>query len=92
MVKFNLTCYTLVKWINRSVKICLFFSLYNNIKKPSELKQGSDYCLFKKGVKPMWEDPFNKHGGRWLISLEKKQRNSDLDKYWLEIVSSIVQY
>ncbi|KAK6641828.1 hypothetical protein RUM44_013546 [Polyplax serrata] len=67
-----------------------FWSLYNNIKKPSELKQGSDYCLFKKGVKPMWEDPFNKHGGRWLISLEKKQRNSDLDKYWLEIILCMI--
>ena len=35
----------------------------------------------------MWEDSANKHGGRWLINLEKKQRSSDLDKYWLEIVS-----
>lgn len=35
----------------------------------------------------MWEDSANKQGGRWLINLEKKQRNSDLDKYWLEIVS-----
>lgn len=36
----------------------------------------------------MWEDEANKQGGRWLISLEKKQRNNELDIYWLDIVSS----
>lgn len=34
----------------------------------------------------MWEDARNKNGGRWLINLEKKQRNSELDNYWLEVV------
>lgn len=62
-------------------------SLYNHIKPSSELRQGSDYSLFKKGIMPMWEDKANKRGGRWLLSLEKKQRNNDLDRYWLDIVS-----
>lgn len=35
----------------------------------------------------MWEDPRNHNGGRWLISLDKKQRSSELDNYWLEVVS-----
>lgn len=35
----------------------------------------------------MWEDNANKHGGRWLLNLEKKQRNFELDKWWLDIVS-----
>lgn len=62
-----------------------FCSLYNNIKVASELKPGTDYSLFKKGIMPMWEDPANKRGGRWLISLDRKQRN-ELDRYWLDIV------
>jgi len=37
----------------------------------------------------MWEDPRNNEGGRWLISLDKKQRTSDLDSYWLEVVSLV---
>lgn len=53
----------------------------------SELRQGCDYSLFKKGIRPMWEDDANKRGGRWLINLLKNQRGNDLDKYWLEIVS-----
>lgn len=35
----------------------------NNITPTSELALKSDYHLFKKGVKPEWEDPQNKHGG-----------------------------
>ncbi|CAH1113723.1 unnamed protein product [Psylliodes chrysocephalus] len=67
-----------------------FWSLYNHIKPSSELRQGSDYSLFKKGIMPMWEDKANKRGGRWLLSLEKKQRNNDLDRYWLDIILCLI--
>lgn len=67
-----------------------FWSLYNHIKLASELKQGCDYSLFKKGVKPMWEDEANRRGGRWLISLEKKQRPNELDRFWLDIILCLI--
>ncbi|KAF2903815.1 hypothetical protein ILUMI_02367 [Ignelater luminosus] len=67
-----------------------FWSLYNHIKLASELKQGCDYSLFKKGVKPMWEDEANKRGGRWLINLDKKQRCNDLDRFWLDIILCLI--
>lgn len=35
----------------------------------------------------MWEDSRNKRGGRWLVSLAKQQRHSELDRLWLETVS-----
>lgn len=66
-----------------------FFSIYTHVKPAGELRQGCDYALFKKGIRPMWEDKHNKKGGRWLISLEKKQRVQELDKYWIEIVRNI---
>jgi len=69
--------------------IWLLFSTHNHIKSASELSAGCDYSLFKAGIKPMWEDPRNNNGGRWLISLDKKQRSSELDNYWLEVVSCI---
>lgn len=64
-----------------------FFSLYNHISPASELRQGSDFSLFKKGIRPMWEDEANKRGGRWLINIDRKQRSSDLDRFWLDVVS-----
>ena len=34
----------------------------------------------------MWEDERNKRGGRWLMTLNKQMRRSDLDRFWLETV------
>ena len=39
------------------------------------------------GIEPMWEDSRNRRGGRWLVSLAKQQRHSELDHLWLETVS-----
>lgn len=84
--------YTPLHAIQFIFMICnLNFSLFNHIKLASELRQGSDYSLFKRGIRPMWEDEANKRGGRWLINLEKKQRLSgDLDKFWLDVVCFIL--
>lgn len=66
-----------------------FWSLYNHIRFASDLKQGNDYSLFKKNIRPMWEDDANKRGGRWVINLSKQQRRNELDALWLDIVSHI---
>ena len=36
----------------------------------------------------MWEDAQNKNGGRWLVNLNKNQRMTELDNFWLETVST----
>ncbi|KAL9701448.1 hypothetical protein quinque_004889 [Culex quinquefasciatus] len=45
-----------------------FWSLYNHIKSPSDIKAGSDYSLFKTGVRPMWEDE-GQQAGRPILCL-----------------------
>lgn len=35
-------------------------SLYNHIELAGNLQVGSDYSIFKVGIKPMWEDERNK--------------------------------
>lgn len=62
-----------------------FWSLFNHIKSPADIKVGSDYSLFKTGIRPMWEDDGNKRGGRWMVNVPRQQRQ-DLDKYWLDTV------
>lgn len=42
---------------------------------------------WQDGIEPMWEDSRNKRGGRWLMSLAKQQRHSELDRLWLETVN-----
>ncbi|XP_055841245.1 eukaryotic translation initiation factor 4E1 isoform X3 [Episyrphus balteatus] len=67
-----------------------FWSLYNHIKPPSEIKIGSDYSLFKKGIRPMWEDSANKQGGRWMISLSRGHKPSDMDNLWLDVLLCLI--
>jgi len=73
-----------------------FWMVHNNSLPPSQLPQGSDYYLFREGIKPSWEDPMNERGGRWQAILPNKQvlsRDkvfSNFDKCWLEIVMSVV--
>ncbi len=35
----------------------------------------------------MWEDSYNRLGGRWSLALNKSQRSNELDTYWLYTVS-----
>jgi len=67
-----------------------FWALYNHIELASRLAASCDYSLFKEGIKPMWEDERNKKGGRWLINLDKKQRASCLDNFWLEVMLCLI--
>uniref|UniRef100_T1PBP2 eIF-4F 25 kDa subunit n=1 Tax=Musca domestica TaxID=7370 RepID=T1PBP2_MUSDO len=66
-----------------------FWSLYNHIKPPSDIKIGSDYSLFKKGIRPMWEDAANKQGGRWVITLNRSPK-AELDNLWLDVILCLI--
>lgn len=59
-----------------------FWGIYNNITPVSELGLKADYHLFKKGVRPEWEDLQNKHGGKWSFSFREK-RLTPIDELWL---------
>lgn len=67
-----------------------FWALYNHIQLSSRLQMGCDYNLFKDGVQPMWEDSENKNGGKWLLQLTKQQRQSELDRCWLETLLCLI--
>jgi len=65
-----------------------FWQYYNHILKPSQLENNANYHLFKKGIKPMWEDETNKNGGKWVITIKG---NTDLlDKIWDDVVLSMI--
>jgi translation initiation factor 4E len=61
----------------------------NNITPASELAQKSDYHLFKSGVRPEWEDPQNKHGGKWAYSF-KDRKAVNIDNVWLHVMLAAI--
>jgi len=63
-----------------------FWAVYNNIADASGIVPGSTYHFFKAGIKPMWEDPTNRNGGKWLLS----PPSSNLSLVWEETLLAMV--
>lgn len=63
-----------------------FFKVYRHLKRPSALPLVSDYHIFKKGIRPVWEDEENKHGGKWIVRLKK----GVADRYWEDLLFAII--
>jgi translation initiation factor 4E len=68
-----------------------FWSLYNNLKPASKLPLNSNYHVFRDGVEPMWEDPANKKGGKFVLTIPKKDsRAGRCDEWWLYTVLALI--
>ena len=68
-----------------------FWSIFNNIKPASTLAVNSNYHVFRHGVQPMWEDPQNKLGGKFVLTMPKKDSKAGrCDEWWLYTVLSIL--
>lgn len=68
-----------------------FWRVYNNLKPASELTMNSNYSVFRYGVEPSWEDPSNRNGGKFVLTILKKETKSGkCDESWLFTVLAIV--
>ncbi|EEP79048.1 eukaryotic translation initiation factor 4E type 3 [Uncinocarpus reesii 1704] len=63
-----------------------FWAVYSHLKRPSLLPTVSDYHIFKKGIRPVWEDQANKKGGKWIVRLKK----GVADRYWEELLLAMI--
>ncbi|KAK7205101.1 translation initiation factor eIF 4e-like domain-containing protein [Myxozyma melibiosi] len=63
-----------------------FWRLYSYLIRPSSLPYTSEYHIFKTGVRPIWEDPMNVHGGKWLLKLRKGMGTAAWESLLLAIV------
>ncbi|MCJ1456245.1 hypothetical protein MMC28_006605 [Mycoblastus sanguinarius] len=63
-----------------------FWNVYTHLKRPSTLPSVSDYHIFRKGIRPVWEDEENKRGGKWIVRLKKGVS----DRYWEDLLLAIV--
>ncbi|KAH9943526.1 eukaryotic translation initiation factor 4E class II [Amylocystis lapponica] len=61
---------------------------FNWLKPPSRLERNSNYHLFKSGIKPMWEDPANAGGGKWVLTM--KNNGPLLDRCWSWLAMALV--
>jgi translation initiation factor 4E len=71
-------------FIGRCATVEQWWAVYCHLVRPSSLKPYRKLHLFKSGIKPMWEDPANIKGGKWILRLRKNK----IDRAW-ESVSII---
>ncbi|KAF8168893.1 eukaryotic translation initiation factor 4E-1A [Pholiota molesta] len=65
-----------------------FCRYFNWLKPPSKLEKNSNYHIFKSGIKPMWEDPANAEGGKWVLTM--KNNPALLDRCWGWLAMALV--
>ena len=77
-----------------------FWCAWNHIPKPSQLfydghvrkrfanRTVDAFSIFKKNIKPEWEDPANRTGAEWYI--KKQFPMQQLDDLWLNLALSLV--
>lgn len=63
-----------------------FWAVYTHLKRPSLLPTVSDYHIFKKGIRPVWEDEANKKGGKWIVRLKK----GVADRFWEDLLLAMI--
>ncbi|EED92544.1 eukaryotic translation initiation factor 4E [Thalassiosira pseudonana CCMP1335] len=68
-----------------------FWAIFNNIQPSSHLALNSNYHLFKEGIEPMWEDPANQNGGKFVLTIPKKEAKAGRgDEWWLFTVLAVI--
>ena len=48
-----------------------FWSIFQHLRKPDSCRPGIEFQMFKNPIMPMWEDEYNKNGGKFSIKLRK---------------------
>ena len=79
-----------VKKISEFDTIEDFWAIYQHIKKPDDCKQGIEIQMFKENIKPMWEDEFNKNGGKLSLKLNKGYTTIIWEELLLGIIGNIL--
>ena len=65
--------------------------MYNNTYSINEVISNTDYLIFKKGIRPEWEDPANKDGGKWVVTLPiEDDMVEECDRAWLQILLYVI--
>lgn len=68
-----------------------FWKMYNNLYTVSEIIPNTDYLMFRKGIRPEWEDPRNKKGGKWVVTLPiEDDMEEEAEQAWLGLLMHMV--
>jgi len=68
-----------------------FWQMYNNTYSVDEIMPNTDYMLFKKGIRPEWEDVNNRDGGKWVVTLPiQEDMEEECGQAWLKSLVTVI--
>uniref|UniRef100_A0AAQ4P6R7 Eukaryotic translation initiation factor 4E family member 2 related sequence 1 n=1 Tax=Gasterosteus aculeatus aculeatus TaxID=481459 RepID=A0AAQ4P6R7_GASAC len=85
-IHINTSLLTLCGFLCVCVQVEQFWRFYSHLVRPGDLSGHSDFHLFKEGIKPMWEDDYNRSGGKWIIRLRKGLAS----RFWENIILAML--
>jgi len=81
-----------MKVIGRFFTVEEFWNCWNSLENISNFPEGSNFRLFKQHIKPMWEDPSNENGGKFIISTLKEHTHLLWSKVVLFLIGEQFEY
>jgi len=70
-----------------------FWSAWNDAQEQcgvSSCQGAANYHMFKEGVKPVWEDPKNCKGGKWVVVLPQTTTEDETLKSWMSLALTLL--
>ena len=65
-----------------------YFMYYSHLQRPSELGRQTSYYLFRKDLKPTWEN--YPEGGHWTVTLQKSFDPEQLNRLWEQMSFALI--
>lgn len=69
-----------------------FWAVYGHLKRPNQVSTITDYHMFRAGMRPVWEDPANISGGKWMIRLRKGLAPRLWERLAMAVVGNMFDY
>ncbi|KAJ1962341.1 hypothetical protein GGI12_002705 [Dipsacomyces acuminosporus] len=66
-----------------------FWAVYSHLQRPYQVSTITDYHMFRANVRPVWEDPENMNGGKWMIRLRKGLASRLWEKLAMAVVGDV---
>eukprot|EP01128_Nolandella_sp_AFSM9_P003486 TRINITY_DN149_c3_g1_i1.p1 TRINITY_DN149_c3_g1~~TRINITY_DN149_c3_g1_i1.p1 ORF type:complete len:216 (+),score=56.77 TRINITY_DN149_c3_g1_i1:1-648(+) len=67
-----------------------FWAIYSNIVKAENIDYDVDLFFFRKGLKPMWEEPDNNRGGKFTVYFSRTNGRKRGARSWEEMLLALV--
>lgn len=78
-----------VKLIQSFDSLKSFWNIFQHLRKPDNCKIGTELFIFINDIKPLWEDPSNKDGGKTSVRLTKSYSSIIWEELTLAFIGQI---